>query len=148
MTTTTPSTTTADPATAVDRLIEVLNVGAIALLLGLGHDVGLFETLATLPPATSRQVADAAGLDERYVREWLGGVVCADVVAYDPANDTYTLRPEVSPFLTGRGADNLARTMRYVGLMGQVAPKVLERFSAAADTSASRAVDGTPASSE
>ena len=31
--------------------------------------------LAGLPPATSAQIADAAGLNERYVREWLGGVV-------------------------------------------------------------------------
>ena len=113
---------------AVDRLVGVMNDGAIALLCGIGHDTGLFETLAALPPATSRQVADAAGLDERYVREWLGGVVCAELVEYDPAAGTYALSPETRPFLTGPTADNLARTMRYIGLMGSVLPKVVERF--------------------
>ena len=145
-TTTTASTTSpAAPATAptrtstapapdtgssavLERLVQVLDDGATAVLLGLGHDTGLLETLADLPPATSRQVADAAGLEERYVREWLGGVVCADVVEYHPATRTYALRPEARPFVTGPGADNLARTMRFVGMMGQVAPKVAECF--------------------
>ena len=72
----------------------------------------------TCPPATSQQVADAAGLDERYVREWLGGVVCAGLVDYDPARRTYALRPEARPFVTGPGADNLARSMRYIGPHG------------------------------
>lgn len=115
-------------ASAADRLVGIMNDGAIALLCGIGHDTGLFETLAGLPPATSRQVADAAGLDERYVREWLGGVVCAEIVEYDPAAGTYALCPETRPFLTGPSADNLARGMRYVALMGSVAPKVVGCF--------------------
>lgn len=115
------------PAVA-ERLVQVLDDGAIAVLASIGHDTGLFETLATLPPASSQQLADAAGLDERYVREWLGGVVCAEIVEYDPAARTYALCPEVRPFVTGTGADNLARTMRLVTLMGQVTPKVIECF--------------------
>jgi SAM-dependent methyltransferase len=115
------------PAVA-DRLVQVLDDGAIAVLASIGHDTGLFDTLATLPPASSGQVAAAAGLDERYVREWLGGVVCAEIVEYDPAARTYALCPEVRPFVTGPGADNLARTMRLVTLMGQVTPKVIECF--------------------
>ena len=77
--------------TAVDHLLQVLNDGAVAVLASIGYETGLFETLATLPPATSQQVADAAGLDERYVREWLGGVVTAGFADYDPAGRTYAL---------------------------------------------------------
>ena len=62
------------------------------------------------------------------MREWLGGVVCAEVVEYDPATRTYALCPEVRPFVTGPGADNLARAMRYIGLMGQVGPQVAACF--------------------
>ncbi len=113
---------------ATDRLVQILNDGAIAVLVSLGHQVGLFETLAGLPPATSEQIADAAGLNERYVREWLGGVVTAGFVAYDPAEGRYTLRAGFAPFLTGPGPDNLARTMRYLTLMGQVSPLVAEKF--------------------
>ena len=124
-TTQTPEVTT---PTGVERLVQVLDDGAIAVLCGVGHDTGLFDVMADLPPATSRQVADAAGLDERYVREWLGGLACADLVEYDPAAGTYVLCPETRPFLTGPSADNLARSMRYIGLMGSVAPKIVECF--------------------
>ncbi|WP_299445097.1 class I SAM-dependent methyltransferase [uncultured Phycicoccus sp.] len=137
-TTTTTRTTTAvtGPAAgppvsdtaAADRLVQVLEDGSVAVLLGIGYDTGLFETLVTLPPATSRQIADAAGLDERYVREWLGGVVCGGLVGYDPTAGTYALREEVGPLVTGPGPDNLARTMRIVSLMGAVAPRITACF--------------------
>lgn len=52
-----------------ERLLEMLNSGAIALMTSMGHRTGLFDTLAKLPPATSQEIADAAGLKERYVRE-------------------------------------------------------------------------------
>ena len=124
-----PTTTAPQPAEAVvERLSQVLDDGAIAVLASIGHSTGLFETLATLPPATSEQVADAAGLNERYVREWLGGIVTAGIVDYDPAARTYSLREDYRPFVTGSSTDNLARQFRYITLMGQVVPKIVERF--------------------
>ena len=129
-TTEAPSVTpeTADPEAVAERVIGILDAGAICVLAGIGHETGLFETLASLPPATSEQVADAAGLDERYVREWLGGMVTADFVQYLPADRTYYLCPDHAPFLTGRTPDNLARMMRYNALWGQVQPKVVRAF--------------------
>jgi 2-polyprenyl-3-methyl-5-hydroxy-6-metoxy-1,4-benzoquinol methylase len=124
----TATTEEADPEEVAGRVVGILNDGAICLLASIGHELGIFETLASLPPATSGQVADAAGLDERYVREWLGGMVTAGFVQYVPADRTYYLCPDHAPFLTGAGADNLARTMRYISLMGLVQPKVVEAF--------------------
>lgn len=117
-----------DPEVVAGRVIEILNDGAICILAGIGHELGLFEALAALPPATSAQVADAAGLDERYVREWLGGMVTAGFVGYDPTDRTYRVSADHSPFLAGAGADNLARVMRYVSLMGEVTPRIIEKF--------------------
>jgi 2-polyprenyl-3-methyl-5-hydroxy-6-metoxy-1,4-benzoquinol methylase len=127
---TAPTTTpeAADPEAVAARVVGILNDGAICMLAALGHELGLFETLATLPPATSTQIADAAGLDERYVREWLGGMVTAGFVEYVPDDQTYDICPDHAPFLTGNGPDNLARTMRFVSLMGLVQPKVIEVF--------------------
>lgn len=128
---TAPATTTpvaADPEEVAARVVGILNDGAICLLASIGHELGLFETLAELPPATSTQVADAAGLDERYVREWLGGMVTACFVQYVPDDGTYYLCPDHAPFVTGNGPDNLARTMRFISLMGMVQPKVVEAF--------------------
>jgi SAM-dependent methyltransferase len=122
------TTTALDPETIAERLLGIVNDGAICLLVSVGHELGLFETLASLPAATSEQIADAAGLDERYVREWLGGVVTAGIVDYHPETRAYSLRPDHAPFVTGDGVDNLARLTRYVTLMGQVAPLVTEKF--------------------
>ena len=44
-----------------DRMIGVLNDGCTALMTSIGHQAGLFGTLATTGPATSAQVAEAAG---------------------------------------------------------------------------------------
>jgi SAM-dependent methyltransferase len=123
-------TAAADPAPVVERMIQILNDGAINVLGSIGHQLGLFDTLATLPWATSSQVADAAGLNERYVREWLGGVVTAGWVDYDADAGHYRIRAELVPFLTGTGVDNIARTMGLITLMGEVTPKVVETFRA------------------
>lgn len=119
-------------AAAVDagaeRLLGVLNDGAVAVLASIGHQTGLFETLATLPPASSVQIADAAGVNERYVREWLGGMVAGRFIDYDPGTRAYFLRRDLAPSLTGPGVENLARTLNYITLMGEVAGKVAEKF--------------------
>ena len=40
--------------------------------------------MAKLPPSTRlREIAEAAGLNERYVREWLGAMVTGGIVEYD-----------------------------------------------------------------
>ena len=126
-----PSPATPDdtrPDAVAERIIGLMNDGAICVLVGLGHDLGLFDTLADLPPATSEQIADAAGLDERYTREWLGGIVTAGLVDYDASDRTYVLSPDRAPFLSGTGPDNLARVIRYVNMMGQVSAQVAEKF--------------------
>jgi SAM-dependent methyltransferase len=123
-----PAPVALDPDAVAERLLGVVNDGAIAILGSIGHSTGLFETLASLPPATSEQIADAAGLDERYVREWLGGVVTAGLAAYDPATRTYSLDEAYRPFVTGSGVDNLIRMTRVITMMGQVVPQIVEKF--------------------
>ncbi len=79
------------------EVADVLNKGVLALLTSVGHQCGLFDTMAALPPSTSAEIAKAAGLDERYVREWLGGMVVGGFVAYDPERGTYTLPRSTPP---------------------------------------------------
>jgi len=111
------------------RFLGILNDAAIAALTSIGHQTGLFETLAELPAATSEQIADAAGLDERYVREWLGGMTAAGVVSYDPQHRTYRLPREHAAVLTSAaGPDNMALLMQHVSMMGEVEQKIIDRF--------------------
>ncbi|MGW7465193.1 class I SAM-dependent methyltransferase [Streptomyces xantholiticus] len=111
------------------EVVDVLNKSALALLISVGHQTGLFETLAGLPPSRSEEIAKSADLDERYVREWLGGMVVGGVVEYEPHGETYRLPPEHAASLTAAaGPDNLAGMMQYIGLMGGVEQEVVRCF--------------------
>ncbi len=67
-----------------ERMVGVLNEGAIALMTSIGHRTGLFDVMAGLPPSTSEQIASAANLNERYVREWLGAMTVGGIVEHVP----------------------------------------------------------------
>jgi 2-polyprenyl-3-methyl-5-hydroxy-6-metoxy-1,4-benzoquinol methylase len=111
------------------RMVEVLNAGSLALLCSIGHRVGLFDTLARLGPSTSSVIAEAAGLHERYVREWLGGMTTGGVVDHDPDAQTYVLPAAHAACLTrAAGPDNLARTLGFIPLLAQVEEPVAEAF--------------------
>ncbi|MGW7360732.1 class I SAM-dependent methyltransferase [Streptomyces sp. NPDC054802] len=111
------------------EVVDVLNKGALALLMSVGHQTGLFDTMAGLPPSTSAGIAEAADLDERYVREWLGGMVVGGIVSYEPHDETYTLPPaHAASLTTAAGPDNLAGMMQYIGLMGEVEQQVVRCF--------------------
>ncbi len=70
-----------------EYMVDVINKGSLSLMLSLGHRVGLFDTMVSLPPSTSKQIAIASNLDERYVREWLAAMVVGKIVNYDFSNN-------------------------------------------------------------
>jgi 2-polyprenyl-3-methyl-5-hydroxy-6-metoxy-1,4-benzoquinol methylase len=112
-----------------ERVGGILDAGAIATMMSIGHRTGLFDTMAALPPSTSTAIAAEAGLAERYVREWLASMTTGGVVAYDPDSRTYRLPPDHAACLT-RGAPlgNLAVYAQHVALIGQVQDQVVEAF--------------------
>jgi 2-polyprenyl-3-methyl-5-hydroxy-6-metoxy-1,4-benzoquinol methylase len=67
-------------------------------MAGIGDRLGLFKELAR-GSASSVELATHTGLNERYVREWLGAMVSASYVEYNPVNDRFTLPPEHIPVL-------------------------------------------------
>ncbi|MEO0536832.1 MAG: class I SAM-dependent methyltransferase [Cyanobacteria bacterium P01_A01_bin.123] len=112
-----------------ERLMDILNNGAIALMTSIGHRTELFDTMADLPPSTSQQIADATGLNERYVREWLGAMVTGRFITYDPEQDTYFLPREHAAVLTRTASpDNIAAFAQYIPLLGSVEDPILECF--------------------
>ncbi len=111
------------------RMVNVLNEGALGLLCSIGYRTKLFDVMARLPPATSAQIAEASGLNERYVREWLNGLVTGRVVDYDPDIGTYHLPLEHAAWLTrAAGADNLALYTQYIACLGSVEDEIVECF--------------------
>jgi ubiquinone/menaquinone biosynthesis C-methylase UbiE len=85
--------------------------------------------MTELPPATSSQIAEATGLQERYVREWLGAMVVGRVVEYNADTATYYLPREHAAALTRAAApNNIAAFMQYIGLLGSVEDGIVESF--------------------
>ena len=112
-----------------ERMLGALNGAALILMASLGQRTGLFDTMAELPPSTSAEIATAAGLQERYVREWLGAMVVSGVVDYDPAQTTYSLPAEHAAGLTrAAGPNNLAGVAAYVPVLATVEGEVAESF--------------------
>jgi 2-polyprenyl-3-methyl-5-hydroxy-6-metoxy-1,4-benzoquinol methylase len=111
------------------RLLEVLNGGAIALMISIGHRTGLFDAMAGLKPSTSEEIAEVSGLQERYVREWLGAMVVGRIVEHDPEDRTYRLPAEHAAWLTRAASpNNVAVTAQFVPLMGSVEGGIVEKF--------------------
>ncbi len=98
-------------------------------MVSVGHRTRLFDVMSELPPASSEDIAAQAGLDERYVREWLGAMVTARVVEPDPTTLRYSLPQEHAAFLTGAaGADNMAVLSQYIAVLGVVEDEIVDCF--------------------
>jgi len=110
-------------------VLQMIADASTALSLSIGHRTGLFDGMAGLPPSTSQGVADATGLQERYVREWLAAMLVGGVVEHDPLAGTWYLPPEHGAVLTRQsGKDNLAKLAQLIGLMASVEHRLVTCF--------------------
>jgi ubiquinone/menaquinone biosynthesis C-methylase UbiE len=113
-----------------EKMAATLNSAGLAMMISIGHRTGLFDVMDGQPFSSSREVAERAGLRERYVREWLGAMVTGGIVEYDPKARTYRL-PEVHASLLTRRAtpENFAVTMQWIAVLGRVEDQIVEVFS-------------------
>ena len=110
-------------------MLEVLNDGAVAVMISVGHRTGLFDTLRKTGAATSQELADEAGLDERYVREWLGAMATGRIVELDPETARYRLPAEHAAWLTRAASpDNLAVEAQWITTLSTVEDDIVECF--------------------
>lgn len=126
------------------RMLAILNAGALNLALAIGQRTGLFETLANLQTfAAADVISSNAGLNERYVREWLGIMVTGKIIEVRTDADgteTYLLPAERIPYLTRAGGErNLTPYSKEIPLLTCSA---LEQLLAAMQTG-----NGIPSSS-
>jgi 2-polyprenyl-3-methyl-5-hydroxy-6-metoxy-1,4-benzoquinol methylase len=112
-----------------ERMVATIDSASLALLMSVGHQTGLLDTMAGLAPSTSAQIAAAAGLNERYVREWLGGMTTGHIVDYDAENGTYSLPAHRAGVVTRTaGPNNLALVAQFIPLLSEVEQKVIGCF--------------------
>ncbi len=112
-----------------DRIVSIMNEASLGLMISIGYRVGLFETMKTLPPSTSEEIASSAQLNERYVREWLGAMATGEIVEVDSSGNRFHLPPAHGAMLTESGeGECLAHLTQYIGLMGGVEDKIVDCF--------------------
>ena len=83
----------------VGKVLGDVSGTTVALMAGIGDRLGLFKDLAANGPATSEELARRTGINERYAREWLGGMSAAGYVSYAPDTGRFWLPPEHVPVL-------------------------------------------------
>lgn len=109
--------------------LDALNRGALCLMASIGHRTGLFDAMSVMPPSTSPEIAARTGLNERYVREWLGAMTTAGVTVVDPGTLRFSLPAEHAAFLTrAAGGDNVAVFTQYISVLGAVEDDIVECF--------------------
>jgi Methyltransferase domain len=97
----------------------------------VGTRTGLFRAMQGKGPMRLDDVVRTSGLEQRYVEEWLKGMVSAGYLAYDPDALTYALSDEHAYFLASDGSDHFVGGMfEMVPVLMKVAPKVAEAFKA------------------
>ncbi|GAA3278538.1 class I SAM-dependent methyltransferase [Nesterenkonia halobia] len=114
---------------AEERLVEILNDGCLGLMLALGHRTGLLAVLAQAStPPTAAELAASAGLQERYVREWLGAMAVGRLVAHDPQTGRYRLPAAHADLLTDEGDANVAAFAQYLAVLAGVEDELVGCF--------------------
>jgi hypothetical protein len=125
-----------------EEVLHDLSRASAIVLAALGDQLGLFKALANQSPATSAELAVRAGVGERYVREWAGGMVSAGYLAYDPDSDRFSLPPshvpalaeEAGPLFFGGTLQLLLGALRPLPELGSRPCQPSERCSHAAST--------------
>src|SRR4051812_4003933 len=128
-TTETPDVHLGPPPEVEEFLGELVSIYAGSMLtymIDIGHRTALF-TSAAQGPATSGELADRAGLTERYVREWLGAMVTGGIFEYNAADASYTLPPAHAALLTD-GPMSLAPMAALQTHLGKHVHKVARAF--------------------
>jgi SAM-dependent methyltransferase len=84
----------------VFRAVDEVGATLGAALVVMGDRLGLYRALADGTQVTPAELADRAGIAERYAREWLNGQAAGGYVEYDPDSGRYSLPPEQAVALT------------------------------------------------
>jgi 2-polyprenyl-3-methyl-5-hydroxy-6-metoxy-1,4-benzoquinol methylase len=108
--------------------------GAISLYLAyIGDQTGVYAALAELGRATPAELAERAGVDERYLLEWLSCNAGAGYVEYDAASGRFWLSPEQEAIFAAEGTPTCMQGF-FQALVGQYAThdKAVETFRSGA----------------
>src|ERR1700751_5272615 len=78
----------------MEQMLSDLGGAASVALVRIGDALGLYKTLHERGPMTVAEFATAAGVNQRYLREWLSHQAASNYLSYDPATQKFALPPE------------------------------------------------------
>ena len=88
-------------APTILQLFQIKQGEMVSALMHLGTRLGLWEALRDCEPCTSADLAEAAGLRERWTREWLHGLAATELLQHEDGR--FALTPEARVALTDGG---------------------------------------------
>jgi 2-polyprenyl-3-methyl-5-hydroxy-6-metoxy-1,4-benzoquinol methylase len=78
----------------VGQMLSDLGGAASVALVRMGDALGLYKTLHARGPMTVSDLAAAAGVNGRYLREWASHQAASNYLSYDPATQKFALPEE------------------------------------------------------
>lgn len=95
--------------------------GAMGLLMAyLGDQSGVYRALEASGGATHEELAREAGVDPRYLREWLSANAAFGYVDYDADSDRFSLNPEQAALFAHEGEPTCMQGF-FQAIVGQYA---------------------------
>ncbi|MGO9557956.1 MAG: class I SAM-dependent methyltransferase [Acidimicrobiales bacterium] len=114
---------------AVGEVGSTLNTALVVI----GDKLGLYRALAGAGPLAPGELAERAGVTERYVREWLNAQAAGGFVEYDPDSGRYTLLPEQAVALTDESSPAYLPGFFQIALGAVLdSPRITEAFKSGA----------------
>src|SRR5580698_3040669 len=83
----------------VGQMLNDLGGAASVAMVRMGDALGLYKTLYEKGSMTCDELASAANVHKRYLREWLAHQAASQYLTYDPTNQKFTLPPEQAMML-------------------------------------------------
>src|SRR4051812_15148599 len=87
----------------IGKVLADTSATMTTVLASIGDRLGLFKDLSLNGASTSAELATRTGIQERYAREWLGGMATAGYLEYDPATHRFRLPAEHAAALAQEG---------------------------------------------
>lgn len=80
--------------TFIGQMLSDLGGASSIAMVRLGDTLGLYQAIHANGPMTSAELAKAAKVDERYLREWLSHQAASNYLSYDPVTAKFAMPPE------------------------------------------------------
>jgi len=78
----------------IGQMLSDLGGASSVAMVRIGDTLGLYKAIHANGPMTSIELAKAAKVDERYLREWLSHQAASNYLSYDPITAKFAMPPE------------------------------------------------------